>query len=80
MLRISGGKDMNGKGLNGALLAFWARVLRLEVGSNGRGALQRWVPESLLRLIVPASRWRDLRRRGSTKVFFFLASVPVVGE
>ena len=59
MFRISGGKSMNGKGLNGVLPAFLACDLRLNVGSNGMGALQRWVEEPLLRLIVPASSWRD---------------------
>ena len=50
---------MNGNGLNGALLAFLACVWRLEVGSNDMGALQRWVEEPLLRLVVPASSWRE---------------------
>ena len=56
---ISGGKSMNGKGLNGGLLAFLACVLRLGVGSNCIGALQRWVEETLLRLIVSASSLGD---------------------
>ena len=53
---ISGGKSMNGKGLNGALLAFLAGVLSLDVGSDRLGVLYR-LEEILLRLIVPSSSW-----------------------
>ena len=48
---------MSGKGLNGALVAFLACVLRVGVGSSCIGGLQRWVEEPLLRLVVPASSW-----------------------
>ena len=49
---------MNGKGLKGGLLAFLARVLRLDAGSNCLGVLPR-IEEALLRLSVSASSWGD---------------------
>ena len=71
---------MSGKGLNGALVVFLAGGLRVGVGSSCIGALRIWVEEALLRLEVPAFSWGERRRRDSTKVFLFLASVLVVWE